>query len=147
MSITLKEITRDNFGECVRLKVRDDHPYVASNVYSIAESKVAPECIPMAVYAGETMVGFVMYILNYPARELYIIRLMIDQRFQHQGYVMQTLEALRQIALQDARIDKLELSTRPDNAYGIRVYEKFGFKDTGKMDDGEQVFSMDLGRR
>jgi diamine N-acetyltransferase len=147
MTITLKEITRENFIECVDLKVRDDQPYVASNVFSIAESKVSPECIPMAIYAGESMVGFVMYVKNDRARELYIIRLMIDQRFQHQGYGRETLEAIRQIGLQDAGVDKLALSTSPGNTYGIRVYETFGFKDTGVMEDGEEVFTLDLGKQ
>ena len=146
MPITLKEITSDNFTECIRLKVRDDQPYVASNVYSIAESKVEPENIPMAVYAGETMVGFVMYVLDYDERELYIGRLMIDQRYQHLGYGRETLEAIKEIALQDAGIDKIVLSTNPQNTYGIRVYEKFGFKDTGILEDREEIFVLDLGK-
>ena len=146
MTITLKEITKDNFDECIRLKVRDDQRFVASNVYSIAESKVAPENIPMAVYAGDTMVGFVMYVFYYGQRELYIGRLMIDQRYQHMGYGRETLEAVREIGLQDAGIDTVALSTKPDNTYGIRVYEKFGFKDTGILDDGEEVFVLDLGK-
>jgi len=144
MSITLKEVTRDNFTECIRLKVRDDQPYVASNVYSLAESKVAPENLPMAVYAGETMVGFVMFELDYQERELYIGRLMIDHRYQHLGYGRETLEAIRQIGLRDAGIDRIALSTNPKNTNGIRVYERFGFKDTGILDDGEEVFVLDL---
>jgi diamine N-acetyltransferase len=146
MSITLKEITRENFNECVRLKIRDDQRFVASNVYSIAESKVAPENIPMAVYAGDAMVGFVMYEFDYANRELYIGRLMIDQHYQHMGYGRETLEAVRQIGLQDAGIVKLALSTNPENTYGIKVYERFGFKDTGILDDGEEVFEYDLGK-
>jgi diamine N-acetyltransferase len=146
MSITLKEVTKENFVECIRLKVRDDQPYVASNVYSIAQSRVEPENIPMAVYAGETMVGFVMYELDYAGRELYIGRLMIDHRYQHQGYGRATLAQIKQIGLQDAGIDKIALSTNPKNTYGIRVYEKFGFKDTGVLDDGEEVFVLDLGK-
>ena len=146
MSITLKEITRENFNECVKLKIRDDQRFVASNVYSIAESKVAPENIPMAVYAGDAMVGFVMYEFDYANRELYIGRLMIDQHYQHMGYGRETLEAVRQIGLQDAGIVKLALSTNPENTYGIKVYERFGFKDTGILDDGEEVFEYDLGK-
>ncbi len=64
MPITLKEITKDNYVECIRLKVRDNQRFVASNVYSLAESKYEPENIPMAVYAGETMVGFVMVVFK-----------------------------------------------------------------------------------
>ena len=146
MTLSLKEITRDNFNECVKLKIRDDQRFVASNVYSIAESKVAPENIPMAIYAGETMVGFVMYELDYANRELYIGRLMIDQRYQHNGYGWGTLEILRQMGLRDPGLDRMALSTNPDNSYGIRVYEKFGFKDTGILDDGEEVFVFDLGK-
>ena len=146
MSITLKEITRENFNECVKLKIRDDQRFVASNVYSIAESKVAPENIPMAVYAGDAMVGFVMYEFDYANRELYIGRLMIDQHYQHMGYGRETLEAVKQIGLQDAGIVKLALSTNPENTYGIKVYERFGFKDTGILDDGEEVFEYDLGK-
>lgn len=146
MSITLKEITKENFTECIRLTVRDDQKFVASNLYSIAESKVDPDNIPLAIYAGDTMVGFVMYELDYSARELYIGRLMIDQRYQHMGYGREALEAVRQIGLKDAGIDKLSLSTKPANTYGIRVYERFGFKDTGILDDGEEIFVMDLGK-
>lgn len=146
MPITLKEVNRDNFRECIRLKIRDDQSYVAKNVYSIAESKVAPENIPMAVYSGETMVGFVMYEIDHVDRELYIGRLMVDEHFQHMGYGRQTLEALKQMALSDPEIDKLELSTNPKNTYAIRVYETFGFKDTGILDDGEEVFILDLGK-
>jgi diamine N-acetyltransferase len=146
MSITLKEINKDNFEECIRLRVREDQPFVATNVYSVAESKVAPENIPLAVFTGDNMVGFVMYELDYVERKLYIGRLMIDQRYQHMGYGRQTLEALKQIALSDPGIEKLELSTNPKNTYGIRVYETFGFKDTGILDDGEEVFVLDLGK-
>ena len=146
MPITLKEITRDNYEECIRLKVRDDQRFVASNVYSLAESKYEPENIPMAVYAGETMVGFVMYAYHYAERELYIGRLMIDQRYQHMGYGLGTLEAIKEMGLQDPGIDTIRLSTNPDNAHGIRIYEKFGFKDTGILEYKEEVFVLDLGK-
>ena len=36
------------------------------------------------------------------------------------------------------------LSTNPDNAYGIKVYEKFGFRDTGVLDEDEEVFELVL---
>ena len=146
MSITLKEITKENFNECIKLKIRDDQSFVATNVYSIAESKVDPDNIPMAIYAGDTMVGFVMYVLDHTERELYIGRLMIDQRYQHMGYGRETLEAIRQMGLSDPEIVRLELSTNPKNTYGIRVYETFGFKDTGILDNGEEVFVLDLGK-
>lgn len=144
MSVAFREITPDNFDECVGLKVRADQPYVASNVYSIAQAKIFPQYTILAIYHAETMVGFVMYKLDYEAKELYLGRFMIDQRYQHKGYGKGALDLLKNIALEDPGIEKITLSTNPDNVYGIKVYEKFGFKDTGILDDGEEVFGLDL---
>lgn len=144
MSVTFREITEKNFIECINLKVRDDQRYVASNVFSIAQSKVEPVWIPWAIYAEETLVGFMMYLLNYPKKNLYVCRLMIDQRYQHKGYGKAALDIVKEIAMQDPGVEFIELSTNPDNLYGIKFYEKFGFKDTGVLDDGEEVFVLDL---
>jgi len=146
MSVTFREITEKNFEECIGLKVRDDQRFVASNVYSIAQAKVEPIWVPLAIYAGETMVGFIMYALDYPKKELYVCRLMIDQRYQHRGYGRAALAKVREIAMQDPGIEFVGLSTNPDNAYGIKVYETFGFKDTGTFEDNEKVFVLDLGK-
>lgn len=147
MSVSLRAVTKANFQECIGLKVRDDQKFVASNVYSLAEAKVGPEYIPLAIYHDETMVGFLMYELNYPAKELYLCRFMVDQRFQHRGYGRGALELLKDIAMKDPGIERMALSTKPDNAYGIKVYERFGFRDTGVLDDGEEVFVLNLEKR
>jgi diamine N-acetyltransferase len=140
----LRDITNENWHECIQLRVRDDQPYVAPNLYSIAQSKVEPRWIPMAVYNDETMVGFIMYELDYRNKQLYLCRFMIDQRYQHKGYGKGTLDILREIAMRDPGIEKVELSTNPKNAHGIKVYTRYGFRDTGILDDGEEVFVLDL---
>lgn len=144
MSLSFREITKSNFIQCIQLKVRDDQKYVASNVYSIAQSKTEPKYIPMAIYNDETMVGFVMYELNYRARKLYLCRFMIDQQYQHMGNGKGALDILKGIAMKDPGIEKIELSTKPDNEHGIKVYEESGFIDTGVLDDGEEVFVLHL---
>jgi len=146
MTVTFREVTKENFSECIRLKVREDQKFVASNLYSLAESKVAPENLPFAIYAGETMVGFVMYSVNYLEKELYLGRIMIDQQYQGKGYGKAALDIIKEIAMQDPGIEKIELSTKPDNTNGIRIYEKFVFKDTGILDDGEEIFVLPLPR-
>ena len=144
MNLHLQEITKDNFIECIRLRVRDDQRYVASNVFSIAQSKVEPKWKPLAVYDRQTMVGFVMFELDYQNKKLYLCRFMIDERHQRKGYGKATLDILREMAMQDPQIMEIELSTRPDNEYGIKFYENFGFKDTGILDEGEKVFVLKL---
>jgi hypothetical protein len=46
MNITLMEIDGDNFEEIISLYTEK---YCASNLYSIAQSKVFPEAIPLAI--------------------------------------------------------------------------------------------------
>ena len=91
--ITLKEITKDNFWDCIELTVsKDQEDFVTSNAISIAQSKVQPECIPLAIYHHDIMVGFVMYCLDVDDNEYWIYRFMIDEKYQNMGYGTQALE-------------------------------------------------------
>lgn len=144
MSISLREITQDNFFACMRLSVRTDQPFVASNAFSVAESKIFPEWITNAIYNDEEMVGFMMYTKYYEDNELYLCRFMIDQNHQGKGYGRAALDLLKEIAMRDENIKQIKLSTSPANANGIRIYEKFGFIDMKYMDGGEEVFVLDL---
>ncbi len=71
MVITFRDIKQDNFYECMRLSVRKDQPFVASNAFSVAESKIFPFWITKAIYADEQMAGFLMYENNFEEKELY----------------------------------------------------------------------------
>jgi diamine N-acetyltransferase len=144
MSISLREITQDNFLACMRLSVRKDQPFVASNSFSVAESKIFPNWITKAIYSDEEMVGFMMYTMNYEENEIYLCRFMIDQNQQGKGYGKAALDLLKEIAVSDENINTIKLSTHPKNENGIRIYEKFGFIDMKYMDDGEEVFVLDL---
>jgi diamine N-acetyltransferase len=61
MSVTLRPLTRDNLWDVVELKL---HPgqeaFVAPNIDSIANAYVEPTFVPLAVHAGEALVGFAM---------------------------------------------------------------------------------------
>ena len=144
MCISFREITQDNFFACMRLSVREDQPFVASNAYSVSESKLFPHWITNAIYHQDEMVGFLMYTMDYEENELYLCRLMIDKKHQGKGYGKAALDKLKEIAMGDEKIHKITLSTSPKNVYGIRIYEKFGFVDMKYMDEGEEVFTLDL---
>jgi len=60
--VELRKITEDNYSECLGLKVsKEQERYVASNVYSLAQAWVVEASAhPFAIYAEDTMVGFVM---------------------------------------------------------------------------------------
>jgi diamine N-acetyltransferase len=128
----------------MRLSVRKDQPFVASNAFSVAESKIFPNWITNAIYYDEEIVGFMMYTKNYEENELYLCRFMIDQKHQGKGYGKGALDKLKEIAMSDENIKTIKLSTNPTNENGIRIYEKFGFIDMKYMDHDEEVFVLDL---
>ena len=88
MSVELRPVTKVNFGSIIDLEVSQDQVnFVASNLYSIAESKLYPECIPLAIYANETPVGFLMYAFDNKDDSYWICRLMIDRYFKAKDMV------------------------------------------------------------
>lgn len=146
MRITLKEITKDNFKECVNLKVAEEQKnFVASNVFSIAQSKIYPTYLPFAIYAADEMVGFVMYGFDEEEKRFYLGRLMIDEKFQGRGYgkaaTLEVIERMRQI--EDCR--EIYLSFVPGNIPAEKLYLDVGFEKTGEVDeDGEIFMRFDL---
>ena len=140
MIVKLREITPENFRECIDLKVSAaQNSFVASNVMSIAQSKIYPTRQPFAVYCNDEMVGFVMYGFDPDDRRYYLGRLMIDERFQGRGYgratVLEVIERLKQI--EDCR--EVYLSFVPENTAAGALYESIGFERTGEIDQGEIV--------
>src|SRR3954469_3089909 len=62
MTVTLQPLTRENLWPVVALKVHPEQEnFVAPNIDSIANAYVEPSFVPLAVYAGEDLVGFAMY--------------------------------------------------------------------------------------
>lgn len=146
MPITLKPITLDNWEEACTLDVRaDQQSFVASNLYSIAESKFNPSWEPMAIYAGEQMVGFVMWGIdtNQPVEEWWIIRLMIDAAHQGRGYGRAAAQtAIDRIRAQGTR--EVFLSFEPENDGAKQLYRSLGFADAGRVESGEIVYRLEL---
>ena len=142
--ISLQEITAETWRIAARLKVRSDQEnFVASNVHSMAQAKYEPGLLPLAVYDGETMVGFVMYNEQpFEPGKYFIYRVMVGAAFQGKGYGRAAMRALieRVLALPDCQ--EIVLSYEPENTVAERLYESLGFRKTGEMFEGEVVSSL-----
>lgn len=138
--VRLAAINRRNWQACIQLQVAPEQTdRLASNLYSLAEAYVEPECVPRAIYAGKQMVGFLMYEFNEYVGAYSIPRFMIDRDWQGYGYGGQALQALIS-ALKAERPDApILISLTPDNDAARRLYERFGFEDTGQHYHGEDV--------
>lgn len=143
--IMLRPITPENWRESIALKVREDQQgFVASNVHSLAEAKVYPECVPLAIYAGDTMVGFLMYGCSEDDKQYWLIRFMIDARYQGRGYGKAALTQIIQEMRRLPGCDRIYLSYEPENAVAEQLYAGFGFKPSGDYIGGEKVACLQL---
>src|SRR6202008_4485198 len=103
--VRLEKVTARNWRAVARLTLAPEQKnLVASNLYSIAQSKFDPYAHPRAVYAGRELVGFLMYDVwenDEKAREASIYRFMIDVKHQGSGYgraaLAQALDEIRAV--------------------------------------------------
>ncbi|GHI00373.1 GNAT family N-acetyltransferase [Neobacillus kokaensis] len=142
MSILLKDITQENWQECIQLKVAPNQKsFIAPNVYSLAESKFEPSFVPMGIYLDNRMIGFYMYGKDPEDGTYWIIRFMIEETCQGKGYGGKALtEAVNLLkALPDCS-PSIILGVNVSNTYAQRFYQAFGFKDTGRKEHGELLY-------
>lgn len=143
--IALREINSDNFHDVVNMKVRDDQKnFVASNVYSIAESKISPELHPFAIYAGDKLVGFAMTGFEKDRQRHWIVRFMIGADYQGKGYGRAAMHKLINYIEAIPGCDRIYLSYEPHNQAAKTLYESLGFVPTGEMEEGEEVACLSL---
>jgi len=130
--VKLEDITEDNWRAVIALKLdAEQEDLVASNLYSIAESRFDPDARPRAVYAGKRIVGFLMYDVQ--SRKASIYRFMIDRKHQGKGYGRVALaRALDEIRAAPG-IKKVLIGYMPQNAVAKQFYASFGFVEVGKL--------------
>ena len=142
--IELREITRDNYKQCVNLRVSDNQQnFVASNVFSLTQAKYEPECIPLAIYTDDEMVGFVMYCVDIDDDNYWIYRLMIEEKHQRKGYAFDAMMQVIDIIKQDKTRHKIYIDCKHENIAAQELYAKLGFVRTDEIDDLEVYMRLD----
>ena len=153
--LTIQPVTKDNWRDLIKLKVREDQiSFVASNLYSIAESQFVVDddeqgqwiLSVFGIYDHETPVGFFMYGLNYelPKMQAFISRLMVDEKYQKKGYGKFGLEKMIAIFRADAGVKAVGISYEPENDVARHLYARYGFVETGEISGGEVVAVLKL---
>jgi diamine N-acetyltransferase len=141
MDIILKTVDENNFYEIISLKVEK---YCASNLFSLAQAKIFPDAIPLAIYNNDIPVGFLMYgIEPRDNNEYWIDRFMIDEKYQNKGYGRKAFEIIIDIIKQDKTHNKIKISTNPENMVAINLYKKLGFYETGELHDDEALLILE----
>ncbi|MDD5263978.1 MAG: GNAT family N-acetyltransferase [Candidatus Bipolaricaulis sp.] len=145
MAVTLREITMNNFIECIGLRVGEAQKNcVASNMHSLAEAKADKVSNPFVIYGDKQMVGFIMYDYTIGEHRGYLSRLMIDARFQGKGYARAALAEVMERLERMPGIRDIQTSFDPENHAAESLYASFGLARTGELVDGEVIVRLKL---
>ncbi len=119
--INFRKITEENFKTIIDMKRPNNEYFVASNTYSLAQAwlyRDANDVYPFAIYNDDEAVGFMMLDEDLEERCLIIWRIMFPE--------------------------KNEGDCAPSNKRARHIYEKIGFRDTGEIENGENIFRLDF---
>lgn len=151
-AITMREVTRENWQEALRLSV---HPaqqrfiadYTPIAAIALAKAYIRPgglTWIPYAFYTDVTMIGFVELAYEPGSQENYwLFHFFIDSQYQGQGYGKQALQTLLQfIKAHFVECRSISITVHPENEHAIRLYTAAGFQPTGEERWGEPVYRL-----
>ena len=149
----IRPVTKDNWNELIKLKVRDDQKnFVASNLYSIAEAQFGFEeeghwyLSAFGLYADNEPVGFAMTGLNHGHSRFQglIVRLMVDERFQGKGYGRSALGSIIEWFRADERVKMVCITYESENEIARKLYASLGFGETSEFLEDEVVAILRL---
>jgi diamine N-acetyltransferase len=117
LNVTLHDITEDNFEDFMEMELPEyQRDLLASNAFSIAQSRFYPDYIPRGVYCDGKPAGF---LYDRRAMELLLVELR---------------------AMDDVRRITICYHTRNERAQAF--YASFGFIETGIDESGEMVAEL-----
>ena len=148
MNITLRPVTWANFSDVVALTVTPEQAeFVAPNLNSIAEAYLEPTWTPLAIYAGDDLVGFTLFGRDNETGRWWLMRYMIDARHQGKGYGTAALPIVIDLMVERHGCGEIFLGYAPANDVAGRLYEQIGFVPTGEEQGGKIVARLSLVHR
>ncbi|WP_045518988.1 GNAT family N-acetyltransferase [Neobacillus niacini] len=149
--ITLKEVNKQNWLDIIRLSSAQDQQNrvfektIASNCLSLAQASIEENWRVKAIYHVDTPIGFTMYGYSDELAGHEICRIMIDYKFQGNGYGKQALLLVIKEMVNQYNCDEIFITFVPENEKAKQLYLSVGFKDTGrviKAVEDELIFSF-----
>jgi len=148
--VSLKPLSDSNRAEAEALSVSPSQERFVSDVaQSLREAAEHPDAQPIyrVVYDDDIPVGFVMIadeVLSPEYVRHYLWKLLIDERYQGKGFGTDVLDLLVEYFRARPGVEVLTTSAGLGEGSPIPFYERYGFKRTGEVEDGEVVLQLKL---
>lgn len=136
--VELREITKDNLEAVLDLRVHEhQESFVSSTAYSLAQAYTYREtAFPFAIYADDTIVGFIM-LGYYESRNQYTLwKFLIDKKYQNKGYGREALMQGIQYLKDRFGAEEVYTGVKPENESAKHLYRLVGFAATGLVENG-----------
>ncbi len=116
---------------------------------SLREAAEHPDAHPLCwgVYAEDTPVGFVMIadeVDNPDYIPQYLWKLLIDERYQRQGFGTATLDLIVEYFRGRPGVEFLNTSAGQGEGSPLAFYERYGFERTGEIRFDEVMLRLKL---
>lgn len=143
--IQFKNITADNWKECINLKLFDgEKDFIHPNIYSIAEAQFYPKAISKAIYDEDKMVGYTMFGEDEENSNVYYIdRLMISKDYRKQGFATKTIQLIVKKAINKG-YKKISTSISLENDKMKKLLIKNGFNTKNELDGEEIIYHYEV---
>lgn len=127
--IEFKKIDKDNYMECISLKLREDQKdFVADNAQSLLDAHYLEGIKTLGIYHEETMVGFILYDYDIELQGWSISRFMIGDKYQGKGLGKASLKLFLETIAPTFENKPLYACISIHNENTIRLFEQFDFK-------------------
>jgi diamine N-acetyltransferase len=146
VSIELRDVDAHNWRACADLEVAlEQRDFVSPVARYLCLCHYGDVWHPLAVYAGDEVVGFAMWAVDPGDRSGWMGGFVIDRTRQRKGYGRATVVALMRRLLETEGCDSCALSYSPENAVARALYASLGFVETGEQEGDELVARLSPG--
>jgi diamine N-acetyltransferase len=148
--VSLRPLSAANRAAAEALRVAPGQERFVSGVAeSVREAAEHPDAHALywVVYDDETPVGFVMIadeVASPDYRPHYLWKLLIDERHQRRGLGSATLDLVVEYFRGRPGVEALTTSAVQGDGSPIAFYERYGFRRTGEVVDGEVLLRLAL---
>ena len=148
--VSLRPLSDSNRQAVEALRVSPSQErFVSSVADSLLEAAEHPDAHALywAVHAEDTPVGFVMIadeVDNPDYIPHYLWKLLIDERYQRQGFGTATLDLIVEYFRGRPGVEVLNTSAGQGEGSPITFYERYGFEQTGEVRFDEVMLRLKL---